>query len=276
MFIVWKIRWRNIIFSLLSLWLSFSLMGVFFLCFSCRFSYEGRWKQKLQTFVDFSLDTLDLAQYVIGPKQNLKRYCLYGVSVSRSETCFFFKKCIIWKWDADNIHTERYSYYYCCYIVISSSSFTKLLVLWLVESMNSSAQADFLLKKEFVAKRIFLQACLDENKFGDVCYIHKLQLFIINNVIQRLSSCLDKPCFFHYQNHYGGLDGGHYTAYCKNVLKQRWYKFDDHEVSDISTSSVKSSAAYILFYSTLWLSCMTRREKHTLHPGQWCSRREVV
>uniref|UniRef100_A0AAQ5XS54 Ubiquitin carboxyl-terminal hydrolase n=1 Tax=Amphiprion ocellaris TaxID=80972 RepID=A0AAQ5XS54_AMPOC len=97
-----------------------------------RFSYEGRWKQKLQTSVDFPLDSLDLAQYVIGPKQTLKRYSLYGVS-----------------------------------------------------------------------------------------------------------------------NHYGGLDGGHYTAYCKNVLKQRWYKFDDHEVSDISTSSVKSSAAYILFYSTL-------------------------
>ncbi|XP_029316647.1 ubiquitin carboxyl-terminal hydrolase 8 [Cottoperca gobio] len=97
-----------------------------------RFSYEGRWKQKLQTSVDFPLETLDLLQYVIGPKQNLKRYSLYGVS-----------------------------------------------------------------------------------------------------------------------NHYGGLDGGHYTAYCKNAPKQRWYKFDDHEVTEISTSSVKSSAAYILFYSTL-------------------------
>ncbi|XP_015231086.1 PREDICTED: ubiquitin carboxyl-terminal hydrolase 8 [Cyprinodon variegatus] len=97
-----------------------------------RFSYEGRWKQKLQTSVDFPLDGLDLAQYVIGPKQTLKRYNLYGVS-----------------------------------------------------------------------------------------------------------------------NHYGGLDGGHYTAYCKNSLKQRWYKFDDHEVTEISSSSVKSSAAYILFYSTL-------------------------
>ncbi|XP_056269059.1 ubiquitin carboxyl-terminal hydrolase 8 [Pseudoliparis swirei] len=97
-----------------------------------RFSYEGRWKQKLQTSVDFSLDTLDLTQYVIGPKPTEKRYCLFGVS-----------------------------------------------------------------------------------------------------------------------NHYGGLDGGHYTAYCKNAHKQRWYKFDDHEVTDISTSSVKSSAAYILFYSAL-------------------------
>lgn len=51
----------------------------------CRFSYEGRWRQKLQTSVDFPLDSLDLAQYVIGPKQNLRRYNLYAVSVSRDE-----------------------------------------------------------------------------------------------------------------------------------------------------------------------------------------------
>uniref|UniRef100_A0A8B9DVB6 Ubiquitin carboxyl-terminal hydrolase 8 n=1 Tax=Anser cygnoides TaxID=8845 RepID=A0A8B9DVB6_ANSCY len=94
-----------------------------------RFSYDGRWKQKLQTSVDFPLETLDLSQYVIGPKNNLKRYNLFS-------------------------------------------------------------------------------------------------------------------------NHYGGLDGGHYTAYCKNASKQRWFKFDDHEVSEISASSVKSSAAYILFYSS--------------------------
>uniref|UniRef100_A0A674AFN5 Ubiquitin carboxyl-terminal hydrolase n=1 Tax=Salmo trutta TaxID=8032 RepID=A0A674AFN5_SALTR len=97
-----------------------------------RFSYEGRWKQKLQTTVDFPLENLDLSQYVIGPRASLKRYNLFGVS-----------------------------------------------------------------------------------------------------------------------NHYGGLDGGHYTAYCKNAMKQRWYKFDDHEVSEISTSTVKSSAAYIFFFSSL-------------------------
>lgn len=96
-----------------------------------RFSYDGRWKQKLQTSVDFPLEGLDLSQYVIGPKSTLKRYNLFAVS-----------------------------------------------------------------------------------------------------------------------NHYGGLDGGHYTAYCKNAAKQRWYKFDDHEVSEISSSSVKSSAAYILFYTS--------------------------
>ncbi|KAM4676258.1 ubiquitin carboxyl-terminal hydrolase 8 [Discoglossus pictus] len=96
-----------------------------------RFSYEGRWKQKLQTYVDFPLECLDLSQYVIGPK-SFKKYNLFGVS-----------------------------------------------------------------------------------------------------------------------NHYGGLDGGHYTAFCKNAIKQKWNKFDDHEVSDISTSAVKTSAAYILFYTSL-------------------------
>ncbi|XP_011353404.1 ubiquitin carboxyl-terminal hydrolase 8 isoform X3 [Pteropus vampyrus] len=97
-----------------------------------RFSYDGRWKQKLQTSVDFPLENLDLSQYVIGPKNSLKKYNLFSVS-----------------------------------------------------------------------------------------------------------------------NHYGGLDGGHYTAYCKNAARQRWFKFDDHEVSDISVSSVKSAAAYILFYTSL-------------------------
>lgn len=97
-----------------------------------RFWYEGRWKQKLQTTVDFPLEHLDLSQYVIGPKNTLKRYNLYAVS-----------------------------------------------------------------------------------------------------------------------NHYGSLDGGHYTAYCKNTTRQHWFKFDDHEVSEISTSTVKSSAAYIFFYSSL-------------------------
>ncbi|XP_013381771.1 ubiquitin carboxyl-terminal hydrolase 8-like [Lingula anatina] len=52
-------------------------------------------------------------------------------------------------------------------------------------------------------------------------------------------------------NHYGGtLESGHYTAFCKNALNQRWYKFDDDDVYEISKSNVKSSAAYFLFYTS--------------------------
>lgn len=60
-------------------------LKIVLLLFLCRFSYEGRWKQKLQTSVDFPLDSLDLSHYVIGPKQSLKRYSLYGVSVSKKK-----------------------------------------------------------------------------------------------------------------------------------------------------------------------------------------------
>lgn len=51
-------------------------------------------------------------------------------------------------------------------------------------------------------------------------------------------------------NHYGTMEGGHYTAYCKNAECRKWYKFDDHEVSDIYDSSVRTGAAYILFYAS--------------------------
>ena len=51
-------------------------------------------------------------------------------------------------------------------------------------------------------------------------------------------------------NHYGTLEGGHYVAYCKNDQKNRWFKYDDHEVTELSTADVKSHAAYLLFYTS--------------------------
>jgi ubiquitin carboxyl-terminal hydrolase 4/11 len=37
-------------------------------------------------------------------------------------------------------------------------------------------------------------------------------------------------------NHYGGMGGGHYTAYCKNPEDGNWYNFDDvskvHETAE--------------------------------------------
>lgn len=47
-------------------------------------------------------------------------------------------------------------------------------------------------------------------------------------------------------NHYGGLGGGHYTAYAKNGGK--WYEFNDSSVRSTSESSIGGSGAYILFY----------------------------
>ncbi|RWS05382.1 ubiquitin carboxyl-terminal hydrolase 8-like protein [Dinothrombium tinctorium] len=52
-------------------------------------------------------------------------------------------------------------------------------------------------------------------------------------------------------NHYGTLEGGHYVAYCKHASTKRWYKFDDHEVTELSAADVKTQAAYILFYTSI-------------------------
>lgn len=48
-------------------------------------------------------------------------------------------------------------------------------------------------------------------------------------------------------NHYGHLDGGHYTAFCK-LENQRWYTFDDSNVTEMKDTDVCGQAAYILFY----------------------------
>ncbi|XP_073805159.1 ubiquitin carboxyl-terminal hydrolase 15 isoform X2 [Danio rerio] len=49
-------------------------------------------------------------------------------------------------------------------------------------------------------------------------------------------------------NHYGGMGGGHYTAYAKNVEDGQWYSFDDSSVSPASEEQIVSKAAYVLFY----------------------------
>jgi len=55
-------------------------------------------------------------------------------------------------------------------------------------------------------------------------------------------------------NHFGGMGGGHYTAYAKNCVDDRWYNFDDSSVSSADEESVCSKAAYVLFYQRRGMS----------------------
>ena len=52
-------------------------------------------------------------------------------------------------------------------------------------------------------------------------------------------------------NHFGSLEGGHYTAYCSSDVLKKWYKFDDQDVSVMDGSDVVTPAAYILFYTAI-------------------------
>nr|CAB3267545.1 ubiquitin carboxyl-terminal hydrolase 15 [Phallusia mammillata] len=63
-------------------------------------------------------------------------------------------------------------------------------------------------------------------------------------------------------NHYGGLGGGHYTAYAKNSVDNEWHYFDDSSVSPSSEDRVVTKAAYMLVYQRQDLE-----EWHSQHPN---------
>ena len=50
-------------------------------------------------------------------------------------------------------------------------------------------------------------------------------------------------------NHMGGMGGGHYTAYAKNLDNKQWYHLDDSRTTKVqNTANIVSSAAYVLYY----------------------------
>jgi hypothetical protein len=49
-------------------------------------------------------------------------------------------------------------------------------------------------------------------------------------------------------NHRGSISNGHYTAYCKNPITEKWFCYDDHLVSELDPLRVCTPDAYILFY----------------------------
>ena len=49
-------------------------------------------------------------------------------------------------------------------------------------------------------------------------------------------------------NHFGGIGGGHYTAYVKNYIDEQWYYFNDGHVTKTVPEESIAGAAYLLFY----------------------------
>ncbi|TAQ84249.1 hypothetical protein B7494_g7427 [Chlorociboria aeruginascens] len=54
---------------------------------------------------------------------------------------------------------------------------------------------------------------------------------------------------FAVDDHWGGLGGGHYTAFAKNFLDGQWYEYNDSSVTkQHDASRIVSASAYLLFY----------------------------
>ena len=79
--------------------------------------------------------------------------------------------------------------------------------------------------------------------------LENLDLSIAENKIKSLT---DKYNLYGIVNHSGGLNGGHYTAHCKNLLDKKWYEFNDSSVSYVDDiKELNDSSAYLLFYEKI-------------------------
>ena len=66
-----------------------------------------------------------------------------------------------------------------------------------------------------------------KNNFRDL----DLSDFVVNPMKDQLPEKRRKYNLIAVSNHYGGLGGGHYTAFAKNHIDKQWHYFDDSSVS---------------------------------------------
>ena len=75
-----------------------------------------------------------------------------------------------------------------------------------------------------------------------------LSQYVMNNKEGGKNSQQNIYDLYSISNHYGSLNGGHYTAFAQNPVNKKWYEFDDTDVSKADSGKVVSKAAYVLFY----------------------------
>ncbi|KAK7284765.1 hypothetical protein RJT34_19518 [Clitoria ternatea] len=66
-------------------------------------------------------------------------------------------------------------------------------------------------------------------------------------VAHRNSQSSNRYMLYAISCHYGGLGGGHYTAFVR-YDHDKWFDFDDSRVDSVSEDMIKTPAAYVLFY----------------------------
>jgi ubiquitin C-terminal hydrolase len=79
------------------------------------------------------------------------------------------------------------------------------------------------------------------NNFNIKKYIHPLKKnsYDNNQYIYNLQAI---------NNHSGNVENGHYWSYCKNSIDNKWYNFNDDNVTPINEKNLITKNAYILFY----------------------------
>lgn len=89
------------------------------------------------------------------------------------------------------------------------------------------------------------------NKKNEALIEYPINDLILNNYIVDDGEKQNfKYELFAVNQHYGTMQGGHYTCVVKNKLgnKDAWFMYDDDRVYEIDESKVVDESAYVLFY----------------------------
>jgi ubiquitin carboxyl-terminal hydrolase 8 len=88
-----------------------------------------------------------------------------------------------------------------------------------------------------------------ENKNTVMFPINELDMSIY---INKLNTIKSKYKLYAVIQQFGGIRGGHYIAYTRNLINDEWYKYDDETVTHIYDDTIESEIVngntYILFY----------------------------
>ena len=108
----------------------------------------------------------------------------------------------------------------------------KVLIIHLKRFNNNKKINTFI---DFPLTNLDLNKYINKESKGSSNNIHELKYDLIGVI-----------------NHYGSMEYGHYTSFCKNMHDNKWYEFNDKLVKEIQPGkeyeTIVSPNAYILFY----------------------------
>uniref|UniRef100_A0A8C2YYC7 Ubiquitin carboxyl-terminal hydrolase n=1 Tax=Cyclopterus lumpus TaxID=8103 RepID=A0A8C2YYC7_CYCLU len=108
--------------------------------------------------------------------------------------------------------------------------------------------------KKFTVQKFPKILVLHLKRFSEARRTSKLSTFVnfpLKDLDLREFSSESSNAVYHLyavSNHSGTTMGGHYTAYCRSPSSGEWSTFNDSRVTPMSSSQVRSSDAYVLFY----------------------------
>ena len=154
----------------------------------------------------------------------------------------------------------------------ASSSFEPFSILSLSPTPTKKCNVEDLIKSSYADTNIsyICPECGNQNsslqrletvKLPEVLIFHLKRFDVSNNGIGKNEQYVDFPLenlnicdsearysLSGITNHYGSLNAGHYTGFCRARKDGVWYRCDDSRVTKMNTQ-IKTSAAYLLFYA---------------------------